>query len=100
MASIRLLLQIAVQYDLLIHRMHVKSAYLNAPLDYEIFVELPEGFEGKNENYVCKHKKSLYWLKQNLEQNKISSNHLTTPACTFKMSTIKYPSFYCGFMIY
>ena len=45
MASIRLLLQIAVQYDLLIHHMDVKRAYLNAPLDYEIYVELLEGFK-------------------------------------------------------
>ena len=44
MASIRLLLQIAVYHDLLIHHMAVKSAYLNAPLDYEIYVEPPEGF--------------------------------------------------------
>ena len=50
MASIRLLLQIAVQYDLLIHPMDVKSAYLNAPLDYERYVEPPEGFKGKNGN--------------------------------------------------
>ena len=48
-ASIRLLLQIAVQYDLLIHHMDVTSAYLNAPLDYEIYVD-PPGFEGKNGN--------------------------------------------------
>ena len=45
MASIRLLLQRAVQYDLLIHHMDVKRAYLNALLDYEIYVELPEGFK-------------------------------------------------------
>ena len=32
--------------------MDVKSAYLNALLDYEIYVDLPEGFEGKNGNYV------------------------------------------------
>ena len=44
MASIRLLLQIAVYYDLSIHHMDVKRAYLNAPLDYEIYVEPPEGF--------------------------------------------------------
>ena len=31
MASIRILLQKAVQYDLLVHHMDVKSAYLNAP---------------------------------------------------------------------
>ena len=52
MASIRLLLQIAVQYDLLILHMDVKSAYLNAPLDYEIYVELPEA-EGKTPPNVC-----------------------------------------------
>ena len=44
----------AVQYDLLIHPMDIKSAYLNAPLDYEICVEPLEGFKGKNENYVWK----------------------------------------------
>ena len=60
MASIRLLLQIAVHYDLLIHHMDVKSAYLNAPLDYEIYVKPPEGFEGKNRNYVWKFKNSIY----------------------------------------
>ena len=54
MASTRLLLQIAVQYDLSIHHMDIKSAYLNAPLDYEIYVEQPEGFKGKNRNYVWK----------------------------------------------
>ena len=34
--------------------MNVKSAFLNAPLDYEIYVELLEGFKGKNSNYVWK----------------------------------------------
>ena len=55
----RLLLQIAVQYDLLIHHMNVKSAYLNVPLDYEIYVELSEDFKGKNGNYIWKLKKIL-----------------------------------------
>ena len=63
-AFIRLLLQLAVQYDLLIHHVDVKSAYLNAPLDYEIYVEPPEGFKGKNGNYVWKFKKFLYGLKE------------------------------------
>ena len=77
MASIRLLLQIAVQYDLLIHHMDVKSTYLNAPLDYEIYVDLPEGFKGKNLNYV--RKKSLYGLKQSSRTwNKIFHTYLTT----------------------
>ena len=41
MASIRLLLKVAVQYDLLIYHMDVKSAYLNALIDYEIYVDPP-----------------------------------------------------------
>ena len=38
-------MQIVVQYDLLVHQMDVKTAYLHAPTDYEIFVEQPEGFK-------------------------------------------------------
>ena len=30
----------------MIHHMDVKSAYLNTHLDYEIYVEPPEGFKG------------------------------------------------------
>ena len=81
MASIRLLLQIAVQYDLLIHHMDVKSAYLNAPLDYEIHVEPLEGLKGKNGNYVWKLKKSLYGLKQSGRTwNKTFHTYLTRHA--------------------
>ena len=53
MASISLQLQKAVHYDLIIHHMDV-SAYLNASLDYEIYIEPPEGFKVKNWNYVWK----------------------------------------------
>ena len=65
--SIRTLLQIAVQNDLLVHQMDVKTAYLNAPIDCEIYMEQPEGFtvDGENgEKLVWKLKKSLYGLKQ------------------------------------
>ena len=44
--------------------MDVKSAYLNAPFDYEIYVEMSGGYKGKNGNCVWKLKKSLYGLKQ------------------------------------
>ena len=65
--SIRILMQIAVQYDLIVHQMDVKTAYLNAPIECEIYVDQPEGFEVRspsNEKLVCKLKKSLYGLKQ------------------------------------
>ena len=64
MTSIRLLLQVEVQCDLLIHHMDVKSIYLNTPSDYKIYINPPKSFEGKNGNYVWKPKKSLDGLKQ------------------------------------
>ena len=65
--SVRALMQIAVQNDLIVHQMDVKTAYLHAPIDEEIFLEQPEGFCVTSEmggKLVCKLKKSLYGLKQ------------------------------------
>ncbi|XP_063857145.1 uncharacterized protein LOC135098678 [Scylla paramamosain] len=42
--SVRTLMQLAVQHDLVVHQMDVKTAYLNAPIDCEIYVEQPKGF--------------------------------------------------------
>ena len=67
MSSVRMLMQQAVQNDMITHQMDVKTAYLNAPIDCDIYIQQPEGFEkvGKNgETLVCKLKKSLYGLKQ------------------------------------
>ena len=57
MSSVRVLMQKAVQNNMLIHQMDVKTAYLNAPIDREIYIQQPEGFEkcDKNGNeLVCK----------------------------------------------
>jgi len=65
--SIRMLMQLAVQEDLEVHQMDVKSAYLNAPIDCDIYMEQPEGFVETTENgkkLVYKLRKSLYGLKQ------------------------------------
>ena len=67
MSSIRMLMQRAVQNDTITHQMDVKTAYLNAPIDVEIYMQQPDGFEKRGENgekLVCKLKKSLYGLKQ------------------------------------
>ena len=37
-------MQLAAQYDLTVHQMDVKGAFLHAPIDHEIFMEQPEGF--------------------------------------------------------
>lgn len=67
MTSIRVLMQKAVQENLIVHQMDVKTAYLHAPIECEIYIEQPEGYKVKsqgNEKLVCKLEKSLYGLKQ------------------------------------
>ncbi|KAK4380871.1 Retrovirus-related Pol polyprotein from transposon TNT 1-94 [Sesamum angolense] len=54
--SIRVLIAVAALYDLEIHQMDVKTAFLNGELDEEIYMEQPEGFvvpgQEKNSHYV------------------------------------------------
>lgn len=67
MTSIKVLAMKAAQNDLIVHQMDVKTAYLHAPIEHEIYIEQPEGYEVKskgNGKLVCKLKKSLYGLKQ------------------------------------
>lgn len=45
--------------------MDVKSTFLNGNLEEEVYIEYPEGFQlSKNDDYVCKLRKSLYGLKK------------------------------------
>jgi hypothetical protein len=66
LTSVRVLMQLAAQHDLTLHQMDVKTAYLNAPIDCDIYMEQPEGFEvqSKGGRLVYKLNKSLYGLKQ------------------------------------
>ena len=66
MESVRILMQISIQYDLILHQMDVKSAYLHAPIENEIYVSQPPGYEQteNNKQLVWKLNKSLYGLKQ------------------------------------
>ena len=59
------MLAIVNQFDLGLHQMDVKTAFLNADLEEEIYVRQPEDFRNKNHpNMVCKFQKSLCGLKQ------------------------------------
>lgn len=63
--SVRTLLAVAVQYDLLLTQYDVKTAFLHGNLDEEIYVSQPEGFVLKGcENKVYRLKRSLYGLRQ------------------------------------
>jgi hypothetical protein len=63
--SIRILLAYATHHDFKLHQMDVKSAFLNGPLQEEVYVEQPPGFEdSKFPNHVYKLHKALYGLKQ------------------------------------
>ena len=62
---IRMLLVFAVQHNMLIHQMDVVAAFLNRSLQEDIYMEQPDGYvQAKNEQMICKLKKSLYGLKQ------------------------------------
>ncbi|GJU74508.1 retrovirus-related pol polyprotein from transposon TNT 1-94 [Tanacetum coccineum] len=67
--SIRVLFALTSIYNLHIHQMNVKTAFLNCDLDEEVYMKQPEGFVlPGHENKVCKLKKSLYGLKQTPKQ--------------------------------
>lgn len=66
MTSVRVVMQRAAQEDLILQQMDVKTAYLHAPIDCEIYIDQPQGYERlkTGEKLVCRHNKSLYGLKQ------------------------------------
>ena len=56
---------IATNANWSMHQLDVKSAFLNGPLEEEVYVSQPQGFVVKGEeNKVYKLKKALYGLKQ------------------------------------
>lgn len=63
LTTLRILLSIAVHFDMEIHQMDVKCAFLNGQLNEDIFMIQPEGFI-KDKTKVCKLQRSIYGLKQ------------------------------------
>ena len=61
--TVRLLLILAVQFDLRTKHLDVETAFLNSDLEHEVYVRLPEGFEIDGCRYG-RLLKSLYGLKQ------------------------------------
>lgn len=63
-ASLRTLLALAAYYDMEIHQMDVKAAFLHGELKETIYMRPPNGFPTKTPGHVWLLKKSLYGLKQ------------------------------------
>jgi hypothetical protein len=63
--SFRIIMMLVAHYDLELHQMDVKSAFLNGNLQENVYMAQPEGFAVEGKEYMrCKLKKSIYGLKQ------------------------------------
>lgn len=62
-ATLRTLLTVASRDSMIVKHLDIKSAYLYAELEEDIFMRQPPGFQSGN-NKVCRLKKCLYGLKQ------------------------------------
>jgi hypothetical protein len=57
---------LVAHYDLELHQMDVKTAFLNGDLQENVFITQSKGFvvKGKEEHMRCKLKMPIYGLKQ------------------------------------
>ena len=62
--SMRAGLSFAAKWDHELDQLDVPTAFLNADVEEEVYMELPDGYRDGKEHLVCKLKKSLYGLKQ------------------------------------
>ena len=63
LASIRIILAVGVHMNMFFHQIDVKTAFLHAELEEEIYMEIPEGMRAELK-IILKLEKSLYGLKQ------------------------------------
>nr|GEV00914.1 putative zinc finger, CCHC-type [Tanacetum cinerariifolium] len=63
--SLRIVVALVAHFDLELHQMDVKMAFLNGDLHEDVYIAQPQGFKSKSqEHLVCKLKKSFYGFKQ------------------------------------
>ena len=64
-ASIKTVMAIVSEMGWKIHKMDVKTAFLNGIFEEEVYIEQPQGFEvyGRD-SHVCRLSKALYGMKQ------------------------------------
>ena len=63
--SFRTIIALVAHFDLELHQMDVKTAFLDGDIDETIYMVQPKNFvSGDTNRMVCKLKKSIYGLKQ------------------------------------
>jgi hypothetical protein len=63
--SFRIVMALVAHYDLELHQMDVKTAFLNGNLHETVYMAQPEGFVvNEKEQMACKLNKLIYGLKQ------------------------------------
>ena len=86
--SLRIILALVTHYDLELHQMDVKIAFLNGSLEKDVYMDQPKGFSIKGkEQLACKLKKSIYGLKQASRQWYLKFNNTIT-SFGFKENTV------------
>nr|CAN73802.1 hypothetical protein VITISV_001401 [Vitis vinifera] len=63
--SFRIIMALVAHYDLELHQMNVKTAFLNGNIDETIYMVQPKNFESNDsKQLVCRLKRFIYGLKQ------------------------------------
>jgi hypothetical protein len=62
--TLRLLLAMSTSDDVIIEQLDVKTAFLNASIEEDIYVSIPEGLDVNGSQFVLKLNKALYGIKQ------------------------------------
>ena len=63
--SFRVIMALVAHFDMELHQMDVKTAFLNGDVNEEVYMMQPEGFVANDSGkLVCRLKKSIYGLKQ------------------------------------
>jgi len=86
--SFWIIMALVGHYDLELHQMDVKTAFLNWDLFEDMYMEQPDGFQVNcKEHMVCKLKMSIYGLKQASRQWYLKFDEIIT-SCSFKENVV------------